>query len=84
MKLILREDVEHLGKGGELVEVKPGYGRNYLLPRGVGRAPPRGWGSDQAMLATDPGVRHPTPPRRAGGALGLRVTVVALLRPENP
>ena len=35
MKLILREDVEHLGKGGELVEVKPGYGRNYLLPRGL-------------------------------------------------
>jgi large subunit ribosomal protein L9 len=35
MKLILREDVEHLGKGGELVEVKTGYGRNYLLPRGL-------------------------------------------------
>ncbi|HET6436863.1 MAG TPA: 50S ribosomal protein L9 [Anaeromyxobacter sp.] len=35
MKLILREDVEHLGKGGEVVEVKPGYGRNYLLPRGL-------------------------------------------------
>ena len=35
MKLILREDVENLGKGGDLVEVKPGYGRNYLLPRGL-------------------------------------------------
>ncbi len=35
MKLILREDVENLGKGGELVDVKPGYGRNYLLPRGL-------------------------------------------------
>ena len=35
MKLILREDVENLGKGGELVEVKPGYGRNYLIPRGM-------------------------------------------------
>ena len=35
MKLILREDVYNLGKGGELVEVKPGYGRNYLLPRGL-------------------------------------------------
>ena len=33
MKLILREDVENLGKGGELVDVKPGYGRNFLLPR---------------------------------------------------
>jgi large subunit ribosomal protein L9 len=35
MKVILRENVENLGKGGELVEVKPGYGRNYLLPRGL-------------------------------------------------
>jgi large subunit ribosomal protein L9 len=33
MKLILREDVPNLGRGGEVVEVKPGYGRNYLLPR---------------------------------------------------
>jgi len=35
MKLILREDVENLGKGGELVDVKPGYGRNFLIPRGL-------------------------------------------------
>jgi large subunit ribosomal protein L9 len=35
VKLILREDVENLGKGGDLVEVKPGYGRNFLLPRGL-------------------------------------------------
>jgi large subunit ribosomal protein L9 len=35
MKVILREDVENLGKGGELVEVKNGYGRNFLIPRGL-------------------------------------------------
>lgn len=33
MKVILREDVHNLGKSGELVTVKPGYGRNYLIPR---------------------------------------------------
>ena len=33
MKLIIREDVENLGKGGELIDVKRGYARNYLLPR---------------------------------------------------
>lgn len=33
MQLILREDVDKLGKSGDLVNVKPGYGRNYLLPR---------------------------------------------------
>ena len=35
MKLILREDLENLGKIGEIVEVADGYGRNYLLPRGL-------------------------------------------------
>ena len=34
MQVILREDVEHLGKSGELVSVKPGFGRNYLIPQG--------------------------------------------------
>ena len=34
MKVILRADVEKLGKLGDLVEVRPGYGRNYLLPQG--------------------------------------------------
>ena len=36
MKLILREDVYNLGKSGELVAVKDGYARNYLLPRNLG------------------------------------------------
>ena len=40
MKVILRTDVENLGKLGDMVEVKPGYGRNFLLPQGY------------AMLAT--------------------------------
>ncbi|MBA2544365.1 MAG: 50S ribosomal protein L9 [Deltaproteobacteria bacterium] len=35
MQIILTQDVEHLGKAGELVSVKPGYGRNYLVPRGM-------------------------------------------------
>ena len=35
MKVILREDVYNLGKSGELVTVKPGFGRNYLLPRKI-------------------------------------------------
>lgn len=33
MKVILREDVEHLGTAGEVVNVRNGYARNYLLPR---------------------------------------------------
>ena len=35
MKLILKKDVENLGEAGEVVTVKAGYGRNYLLPQGL-------------------------------------------------
>ncbi len=46
MKLILREDVYNLGKSGEVVIVKPGYGRNFLLPRKM------------AVLASETNVRQ--------------------------
>ncbi len=46
MKLILREDVYNLGKSGEVVTVKDGYARNYLLPRNL------------AMLASAANVRQ--------------------------
>jgi len=35
MKLILRADVESLGRLGDIVAVKPGFGRNYLIPQGL-------------------------------------------------
>jgi large subunit ribosomal protein L9 len=35
MKIILKEDVENLGKRGAVVTVKDGYARNYLLPKGM-------------------------------------------------
>jgi len=35
MEIILREDVQHLGKVGEVLKVKDGYARNYLLPKGL-------------------------------------------------
>lgn len=34
MKLILKEDVNKLGESGDIVDVKPGYGRNFLIPQG--------------------------------------------------
>jgi len=36
MKLILTQEVTGLGAAGDVVEVKDGYGRNYLVPRGLG------------------------------------------------
>jgi large subunit ribosomal protein L9 len=45
MKLILKQDVEKLGEAGEIVTVKDGYGRNYLIPQGF------------AIMATDSALR---------------------------
>jgi len=39
MQLVLTEDVAFLGRQGDLVEVKAGYGRNYLLPQGLATVP---------------------------------------------
>ncbi|GAB4346113.1 MAG: 50S ribosomal protein L9 [Candidatus Abyssubacteria bacterium] len=33
MKVVLREDIRNLGKPGDVIEVKDGYARNYLIPR---------------------------------------------------
>ena len=46
MKVILREDVQNLGKSGEVVTVKDGFGRNFLLPRKL------------AVLANEKNVRQ--------------------------
>ncbi|WP_255233427.1 50S ribosomal protein L9 [Aliifodinibius salipaludis] len=46
MKLILREDVDKLGESGDIVEVRAGYGRNYLIPQG------------KAMMATDGALKQ--------------------------
>jgi large subunit ribosomal protein L9 len=35
MRVILREDVPHLGQPGSIVNVKPGFARNYLIPQGL-------------------------------------------------
>jgi large subunit ribosomal protein L9 len=35
MRIVLRDDVENLGHKGDIVEVKDGYARNYLVPRGL-------------------------------------------------
>ena len=39
VKLLLNETVRHLGKVGDVVEVKPGYARNYLIPHGLALQP---------------------------------------------
>lgn len=55
MEVILRENVDTLGRAGELVSVKDGYARNYLLPRGL------------AYAATEANKRRITSERKARG-----------------
>jgi large subunit ribosomal protein L9 len=42
MRIVLREDVDNLGKKGDLVDVRDGYARNYLVPRGLAITANRG------------------------------------------
>ncbi|HZP30508.1 MAG TPA: 50S ribosomal protein L9 [Acidimicrobiia bacterium] len=42
MRIVLREDVENLGRKGDLLEVADGYARNYLVPRGLAMKATRG------------------------------------------
>ncbi len=39
VKVLLNENIEHLGRIGDMVSVKPGYARNYLLPEGLASIP---------------------------------------------
>ena len=58
MKLILTQDVPHLGAPGDLVEVKAGYGRNYLVPRGYAIAWTRGGEKQIAQIKRAREVRE--------------------------
>lgn len=42
MKVVLRDDVENLGRKGDVVDVADGYARNYLVPRGLAMKATRG------------------------------------------
>ena len=52
VQVVLRQDVRKLGKEGDLVEVKPGYATNYLLPKGL-------------AVRTTPGILKQVERRRA-------------------
>ena len=61
MKLILTQEVTGLGSSGDIVEVKDGYGRNYLLPAGWPSSPTRG--AEKQIESIKRGARRPRGPR---------------------
>jgi large subunit ribosomal protein L9 len=58
IEVILREDIKTLGKAGEMVRVKPGYARNYLLPHGLAYEATEGNKKRIAAEAKARGTRH--------------------------
>jgi large subunit ribosomal protein L9 len=58
MKLILTQDVTGLGAPGDIVEVKDGYGRNYLVPRGYAIAWTKGGEKQVATIKRARNVRE--------------------------
>jgi large subunit ribosomal protein L9 len=65
-QVILKQDVDKLGRAGELVRVKPGFARNYLLPRGL------------AVVATGANIAHIEHERRIALALAEKQRKLAL------
>ena len=83
MKLILTADVPGLGAPGDAVEVRDGYGRNYLLPQGMAIMATKGAEKQvatikRAQLAREiRGVEHANEVKQALEALGEKLTIVA-------
>ena len=80
MEVILREDVKDLGKAGDLVKVKIGYARNYLLPRGLAYEATAG---NKKRIAAETKARTTRLAAERSGAVALaaelRATVVTLI-----
>ena len=81
MKLILTQEVTGLGEPGDVVEVKDGYGRNYLVPRGLAMLWTKGGESQVAALRRGREVhdiRSLTEARELAGQLAsLQVTLTS-------
>ena len=60
MKVVLRTDLDNVGKRGDLCEVADGYARNYLLPKGYAIA------STQGVTAQANAMRRARPERSRG------------------
>ena len=64
MKIVLRDDVENLGRKGDVVDVADGYARNYLVPRGLAMKATKGVVAQAGVIS---GVRLEIPARAGEG-----------------
>jgi large subunit ribosomal protein L9 len=87
MNVILLENVENLGNIGDLVKVKPGYGRNYLLPQGkAALATPENMKEIEARraeLEKAAAEDMAAAKKRAGAVEGMELVIPANAGPEG-
>lgn len=87
MQLLLRQDVTSLGKRGDVVNVAVGYGRNYLLPRGMAVAVKAGnvkqIEEERRRLAVSEAKRLETLAQTAEALGKLSLTIQAKANEEN-
>jgi large subunit ribosomal protein L9 len=77
VKIVLREDVESLGKKGDLLEVAPGYARNYLVPRGLAMVANKGAEKQSAAMRRNREARD-SREREAAQTAAAKLTAVAV------
>ncbi len=75
LEVILREDVSTLGRAGEMVRVKPGYARNYLLPQGLAYEATEG---NKKRIAAETKARASRDQAERSGAERLATTLSAV------
>jgi large subunit ribosomal protein L9 len=87
MKVLLRENVRKLGQIGEVVDVKPGYARNYLIPHGMAAMPTeanvRAVEAAKAKYLAELAKQREAHQQRADAIDGTEVTISALANVEG-
>ena len=82
MKIVLRSDVDTLGKKGDLLDVAPGYARNYLVPRGLAIFATKGAEKQAASMRRSREVRD-SRERESAQALAARLASVPVQVPAR-
>lgn len=82
MEVILREDVDKIGRRGEVVKVAEGYGRNFLLPRGLALAVTE---ANKAMIARERKAHEARMAKEKAEfeALGQRISSLRFVAPRK-
>ena len=87
MKIILLQEVENLGDEGDVVTVKDGYGRNYLIPRGLGKVATdsavKAWKEERRQAARKLAQRKEDAERLAAELARIELVVTAKVGAEN-